>query len=232
MKFNPLFNRFACLLLLALPRAQAAVPSVAVSSIPAPAIKPAVSGDFFNFEGTPNLDGVRADQGAALSVTTQNGASAIRVDIPASSGYPGITFPAPEGGWDLSDYAGVQLDLTNPGAEDVAMTLRVENAGDRAQSPWSVQVFRIKPGKTETLKVVFGQSFGGRGFPLDKAHVTAIKLYPNPPKAPFSVLLGNIKAFKSAAAAAPASDETAVVTPEPALPPAPPVFPPLSLIHI
>ena len=190
-------------------------------------------------EAFPDLNVARADNGATVAVVDRNGEPALKLDLPASSGYPGVTFPAPEGGWDLSGYAGVQIDLTNPGTAEVAMTLRADNAGDRSQSPWSVQVFRIKPGKTETLKLRFGQAYGGQGFALDKAHITAIKLFPNPPKAPFTVLLGNLRPFKSsgpaavaASASSAAASESALVAVEPPGPPAPPIFPPTPLIDI
>ncbi len=194
---------------------------------------PAVPSETFSSGGALAPDQARADQGAVLGITQQNDAPALKVDLPASRGYPGVTFTAPADGWNLSDYSGVQIDLTNPGTEEVAMTMRVDNAGDHAQSPWSVQVFRIKPGKTETLKVRFGQAYGGQGFALDSAHITAIKLFPNPPKAPFTVLLANLKAYKSAASAAsvPVSLETALVVVEP-LPPSLPVFPPTPIVDI
>ncbi|HEY9248547.1 MAG TPA: hypothetical protein VIO38_05425, partial [Rariglobus sp.] len=175
-----------------------------------------------------DLRAARADNGAGVSVVDRDGEPAVKLDLPASGGYPGVTVAAPEGGWDLSACDGVQVDLTNPGAAEVVMTLRAENAGDRSRSPWSVQVFRIKPGKTETLKLRFGQSYGREGFALDKAHVTAIKLYPNPPKAPFTVLLANLKGFASA----PEPLETPLVAVEPPPPPGPPLFPFTPLVDI
>ena len=212
MKIPPVLYGCACLLTILMPVAFAEAPGI---------------------PGVISLVDARADQGAVTGLATKDGVTALKVDLPASEGYPGVTFTAPEGGWDFSDYAGVQVDLTNPGTETVAMTMRVENAGDHAKSPWSVQVQRIAPGKTETLKVRFGQAFGGQGFPLDKAHITAIKLYPNPPKAPFTVLLSNLKAFKTAAVAAASQPGGApeLVAVEP-VPPSPPVFPPTPIVDI
>ncbi|HSI08198.1 MAG TPA: glycoside hydrolase family 16 protein [Rariglobus sp.] len=179
-------------------------------------------------ETLPDLKAARADNGATLAVVDRDGASEVTLDLPVSSGYPGLTVTAPEGGWDFSAYDGVQVDLTNPGTTEIVMTMRADNAGDRSKSPWSVQVFRIKPGKTETLKLRFGQSYGADGFPLDKAHVTAIKLFPNPPKAPFTVLLANLKGFKLATV----SLETPLVAVEPPPPPGPPTFLPTPVIDI
>ena len=219
MKTHPLLNGFAFLLLLnpLCSHGESATPAATSSATPSAANKPSVSGEIFSFE-KPDLNATHADNGATLSVANQNGKSAIKVDLPITTGYPGLTFPGPAGGWDLSDYDGVQIDLTNPGTAEVAMTMRADNAGDGKQSPWSVQVFRIKPGKTETCKVVFGRAFGGPGFALDKAHVTAIKLYATPPKAPFTVLLSNLKGSKPSASEAAAAAAAAA----PALPPDPP----------
>ena len=198
---------------------------------------PAASGELYQFGSTPDPTGVRADHGAVLSIVPRNGAPALKVDLPASTGYPGVTFPAPGDGWDLSDHAGVQVDLTNPGAKAVDMTMRIESKGGADPASWSVQVFHSPPGKTETLKVRFGQSFGGQSAAVDKARVTAVRLYPNPPKAPFTVLLENLKAFKSAAAPAPAATPAPTPPkPEPVVekpePPAPPVFPATPLLDI
>jgi beta-glucanase (GH16 family) len=170
----------------------------------------------------------RADNGATLAIVDRDGGPAVKLDLPASSGYPGVTFPSPAGGWDLSGYSGIQVDLTNLGTEEVTMTMRAENEGDRSKSPWSVQLFRIKPGKTQTLQVHFGESFGGQGFPIDKAHITAIRLYPNPPKAPFTVLLANLRGFKTA----PVSLDTPLVVVEPPPPPGLPTFPFTPLVNI
>src|SRR4051812_41126235 len=102
MKIPPVFPGLACLLTLLLPVAFAEAPG-ATGVIP--------------------LDAARADQGAVISLPTKNDLPALKVDLPASRGYPGVTLVSPEGGWDLSDYAGVQVDLTNPGTEAIALTM-------------------------------------------------------------------------------------------------------------
>jgi len=208
MKSLPLFKIFASLCFLTLASAQgepAASPA---------ATNPPASGELFHIDTASGVAGLRADNGAVLSIADHDGKPAIKVEIPASTGYPGITFPSPAGGWNLSGCGGVQIDLTNPGTEEIAMTMRAENAlvaGE--QSPWSVQVFKIKPGTTQTLKVIFGRSFGGPGFAIDKARITAIKLYPNPPKTAFSVLLANLKGFKQPGSQAAAPAATAAPAP-------------------
>ncbi len=189
--------------------------------------------ELFKFDGTPSLKDVQADQGAVIGIVPGSGPPAIKVDLPASAGYPGVTFRAPGEGWNLSDYGGVQVDLSNPGDKVADITMRIETKGGTDPSSWSVEVFHILPGKTETLKVRFGQSFGGQCGPVDKAHITAVRFYPTPPKEPFSVLLKNLKAYKSDSIPAPSgvAEKTELVAVEP-VPPALPVFPPTPLLDL
>ncbi len=159
--------------------------------------KPPATGILFEFQGTLNLTGLKSDYDATFGIgNLKDGRPAIKVDFPASKGYPGIVFPGSPNGWDLSDYSGVAIDVSNPGQEQVTVYLRAENKSAEA-NPWSVELVRVPAGETKTLKAPFGKAFGGGGFPLDEGKVSAIRLYVDPPKAPYSVLLTNLKAYKS-----------------------------------
>jgi hypothetical protein len=163
--------------------------------------KPPATGSLYEFQGTLNLAGLVGESGGAFSIgNLKDGRPAIKVDFPASKGYPGISFPSPKGGWDLSEYGGIAIDISNPGENTATVYLRAENQSGEA-NPWSVELARINKGETKTLKVAFGKAFGSSGFALDKNKVSAIRLYVDPPKAPYSVLVTNLRAYKSSAAA-------------------------------
>lgn len=166
--------------------------------------KPPDTGNLFSFEGTLDLGQIKEEKGTAVSIAQmkEGGRTAIRVDFPESDGYPGINFPVPPGGWDLSGYGGVQVDVANPGKENVSVYLRIDNDGDWEKNPWNTEVLRLNPGETKPLKVLFGKSFGNDGFDLDPSRVTGIKFYTDPTAAPFSVLISGLQAFKSSGKAA------------------------------
>ncbi|MDF3056740.1 MAG: hypothetical protein K0R17_955 [Rariglobus sp.] len=168
------------------------------------ASKPPETGELYSYEGTLSLEGITADSNAAFGISTSATSSRpmIKVDFPASKGYPGINFPASPG-WDLSGFSGVQIDVNNPGKTDVSVYLRVGNTAEG--NAWSVDVLRLQPGETKTLKVPFGKEFGKAGYALDPGRITSIKLFTDPVKTPFSVLLTNLRAYKASAAAAASS---------------------------
>lgn len=174
--------------------------------------KPDANGELFSYEGTMSLVGITADSGATFGISTPEGGGGpkIKVEFPETKGYPGISFPVPPNGWDLSDYTGVQLEVHNPGAANASVYLRAGNTAAGA-SPWSVDVLRVGPGETKTLKVPFGKQFGQPGFAVDRSRVTSIKLFTDPVKTPFAVLVSKLHAYKGgqAAEAKPAAGEPA-----------------------
>ncbi|MEO8614605.1 MAG: GDSL-type esterase/lipase family protein [Luteolibacter sp.] len=189
---------------------------VAVSA----ATKPLASGELVSFAGTFNLSSIKPGTGATVSMDRlkESGSPAVKVDFPISEAYPGIEFPMPAGGWDLAGYGGVQADVTNPGTANVSVYLRVDNACEWTESPWSVEVLRLDPGETKPLKVVFGKSFGQNGFALDPAHVTSIRFFAGPVSAPFSVQIAGLRAVDPSAtpaSAAPAQPNGPTPYPDP-----------------
>lgn len=104
---------------------------------------------------------------AALEVTARKGKNA----------YPGITIRPGGDRWDLSAYGRVEADVTNLGGSGITVALRVDNPGDWRKNPWNSENTRIPPGQTVTAKVVFGYSWGKRGYDLDPAKVNAVLLF-------------------------------------------------------
>ncbi len=155
-------------------------------------------------ESAALLDTTKDDQefkseGATAALAGENGARVVQVSFPAGKGWPAFNFPMPAGGWDLSKYTGVQVDVTNTGAAAVNVALRVDNAGDWKKNPWNTESMQIAPGATKTLKVTFGKSYGGNpGYALDPSKVVAIKMFADNPKQDSTVEVKNLKAFGTA----------------------------------
>ena len=202
--------------------------------------KPPATGELFDLNGTAGLSEIKASEGVSTSVAELNGAGMIKIDFSKLEGYPGIDFPIPAGGWDLSGFTGVKIEVNNSGAVPVNVNLKVSNEGDWKLSPWSVDAITVNPGQAQTLKVVFGEAFHHPAFKLDPAHVVALRLFVLPPKGPASILVGAPTLFKEespaavAPASAPVAEAPAAAPPPPPPPPVQeePVFPPTPLLDI
>jgi len=66
---------------------------------------------------------------ADVKLVTDHGAAALRVEVSRGADTAGVTFPAPEGGWDLSEYDYVVIDVRNVGDRPARVQGRVENPG-------------------------------------------------------------------------------------------------------
>ena len=188
----------------------------------ADSVKPPSSGDLFDVTSS-DLSGLSTQDGATASATDDGGSKKLKIDISGLKGYPGIGYPIPAGGWDLSGFTGVQIEVHNTSTENMNVNLKVANEGDWKVSPWSLDAINVAPGATQTLKVRFGITFNQPGFLLDPAHVTGLQLYVLPPKNPAAIIVGNPKVFKDGSA----DDEAdvPVVYGPPALPKPEPVVP-------
>ncbi|MGN6507283.1 MAG: family 16 glycosylhydrolase [Tepidisphaeraceae bacterium] len=138
-------------------------------------------------------DAVHEDGASGKSVATDTG-HAIEITF-ASGQYPALHLQAPGGGWNLSNFAGVEATLTNPGPKGITAAVRVDNPGNNA---WNAEKRYIKPGKSETVRVTFGQSFGGAGFALNPAKVVRVVIYAERPKPDQTLLLSSLKPYGQA----------------------------------
>ncbi len=176
-----------------------AAPAASKAQEPSADTKPAENGDLFSFEGTLSLQGITPDYHATFSISTASGGRpVIKIDFPVTKGYPGINFPTPAQGWNLSDFGGVQVEVTNPGKTAASVYMRIGNTDSSVPSPWSVDVLRLQPGETKTLKVPFGKEFGKSAYPLNRARVTNIKVFTDPVRTPFALHVSKLRAYKAA----------------------------------
>ncbi len=97
---------------------------------------------------------------AAKAERAQNdqGQSILRVQAPASPHWPGITLPAPEGVWDLSKYAAVEIQVRNTGKEPLPVGSRVDNAGADGSKNCATAGDKVAPGATVTLRLPLGSA--------------------------------------------------------------------------
>jgi hypothetical protein len=130
-----------------------------------------------------------------------NGTKLIQMTYGTKVEYPTVSFPPPEGPWVLSDYAGVETEVTNTGEHPVLVSLRVDNkkTPDIKGEPYNTESVRLAPGETKTLRVYFGKSFGYKpGYALDPSMVSAIQIFPSKPKEAGTILINKVQAFGAA----------------------------------
>ena len=80
---------------------------------------------------------------------------------PGEANFPGVNIVPPAGSpFDGSTFGYMQAEPTNTGTAPVRLTLRVDNAGDWRQNPWSSEAIGLEPGATGIVKVYFGYTVG------------------------------------------------------------------------
>ena len=178
-------------------------------------VKPPVTGDLYSYEGTLSLNDLRPDAGVSASLTDLNGSRLIKVDFPVLKGYPGVSFPVPKGGWDLGGFTGVKIVVHNPGADSIAVTLKVENPAGTDPNPWNAEIVTVDANATKTLKLTFGRSFGQKGYALDPSRIAYVRVFTQALTKPATMIIGQPVVFKGGA-------EPAVV--KPATKPADPTY--------
>jgi hypothetical protein len=112
-----------------------------------------------------------------LSLDTENGASVLKMVLPANQGFPGFVVKPSGGTWDLSAAKGVSALVTNPNDAPIYVTLRVLNDVPGEKEPWSTGSLAIGAGETRLVQTVFGQVYGHPGFPLDPKKISGLNLY-------------------------------------------------------
>ncbi|WP_309386196.1 family 16 glycosylhydrolase [Cerasicoccus frondis] len=158
--------------------------------------RPRIQGELIHLDQSTDFSGYEKFH-SDLSLIEHDGEPALEIVFSTDDSYPALHFPIPDGGWNLSDYAGVQVQVTNPGAERIGVGMRVDNEGSWKDRPWNSSYTRIKPGETKTLQVVFGKDGNNPGYPLDSSRVSKIQLFTMKPKTPVTVIAKNLKAFGS-----------------------------------
>jgi len=93
-------------------------------------------------------------------------------------GYPGVFLKPAKGMWDLSEYGHVEARVTNTSDHKISVSLRIDNSGHWRDAPWNTESTGIEPGKTQTVKVIFGYQYGRKkGFPLDPSKVKQLLIF-------------------------------------------------------
>lgn len=114
---------------------------------------------------------------AAEQVSFAHVPSGLAVTVkPGTAGYPGISY-APATPWDLSIYGHVEARITNTGTAPVTVAVRLDNDGDWKKNPTNTEHVGLQPGKSGTIRLYFGYSFGNKAYPLDPAKIVRLMIF-------------------------------------------------------
>ncbi len=114
---------------------------------------------------------------------------------PGNAGYPGMEIKPPGPRWDLSQFGHIEARIVNTSQKALSVSLRVDEDGDWRDDPWNAESVYIKPGQTETGKVVFGYQYGMQpGYKLDPSKVAQVLVFTEKAKQPLSFRIESLVA--------------------------------------
>jgi len=128
-------------------------------------------------------------------VTVAAGNGAVNVTFqPGKEGYPGVDL-VQDGPLDLSQYGHIEAKVTNTGKAPILVAMRVDGDGPWQDNPWNTEQTYVQPGKTGTITLIFGYSYGHKpAYALKSNAIKAIKLFTGKVKAESSFRLESLVA--------------------------------------
>ena len=172
--------------------------SILLTLLPAPGSRAAdANGGPVLFDHGFVLQAIGTQDATVQQSTTKSG-RALRITTGHQQQWPGITFRAPSGHWDLSGQGQVLVTLSNPGTNEVRVNCRVDNPGADGAKNCVNGSIALAPGRSGTMRVALrrqsdgllgGKLFGMRGYPVanggpgtvDPKNITQILLFVNKP---------------------------------------------------
>jgi len=113
------------------------------------------------------------------------------------SAWPGVMVVPADGkpSWDLSLWGHVECRLTNTGAGEQTINMRVDNASIPGKSPWNTEMFKLKPGESTLAKVYFGYAFHFQpNYKLDPSKVVRVQFFVGNPASDVSFRVEGLQA--------------------------------------
>ncbi len=159
---------------------------------------PPGSNTLFDFANKTYDESQFSSNGAAYEIVDTDDGKALQMSFNRGERWPGVHLTGPNGGgWDMSNFAGVEAIITNPTDKAINAALRVDNPGGNVggREPWNAEKIRIRPGQTETVRVKFGQSWGSPGYDLNPAGVIRVLVYAEGPPADTRLLVNKVATY-------------------------------------
>ncbi|MCX8108578.1 MAG: hypothetical protein N3G20_07225, partial [Verrucomicrobiae bacterium] len=146
-----------------------------------------------------------------VSVRRSPAGSFLCVETGTREQWPGVTFSAPGGSWNLADYDAVVVRVSNLGTNYVTIYCRVDNPGADGSANCVTGQAMFGPGESGLIKTQLkrtnedklgGKLFGMRGYPVvwggpgtvNASNVTQLVIFVSKPEASYRFELGPIRA--------------------------------------
>ncbi|MDQ8208691.1 glycoside hydrolase family 16 protein [Coraliomargarita sp. SDUM461003] len=159
---------------------------------------PAIDGVFYKIHAEADLSQLGQNH-TSVSYDESTGSPALKVDFDSSTHYPNVTFPCPDGGWNMETFGGIKVDITNLSDRKLSnITMRVDNPSTpQNKSPWNNEKITLEPGETKTLELYFGGTEESPKYPLDPTKISGVQIFQAHLKQDSTLLLKNLRAFGS-----------------------------------
>ncbi len=131
--------------------------------------------------GAPGIESrVKMNGREGVTYSFVDGAKGKAVEIVCSvakNGSPGIAITPENGVFDFSSAGRLEVDVTNLSDERIAVFVRADNKGNAPGGSSNTEQAVLAPGKSGTVKLIFGFSYGAKGFALDAGNITQILVF-------------------------------------------------------
>ncbi|WPJ95202.1 glycoside hydrolase family 16 protein [Coraliomargarita algicola] len=159
---------------------------------------PAIDGVFYKISADSDLSQLGQNH-TSVSIDENTGSPALKVHFDSSTHYPNVTFPCPDGGWNMETFGGIKVDVTNLSDRKLSnITMRVDNPSTPGnKTPWNNEKITLEAGETKTLELVFGGTEESPKYPLDPTMISGVQVFQAHLKENSTLLLKNLRAFGS-----------------------------------
>ncbi len=159
---------------------------------------PAIDGVFYKISAESDLSQLGQNH-TTVSIDESTDSPALKVDFDSSTHYPNVTFPCPDGGWNMETFGGIKVDVTNLSDHKLTnITMRVDNPSTpENKTPWNNEKISLEAGETKTLELVFGGTEASPKYPLDPTKISGIQVFQAHLKEDSTLLLKDLRAFGS-----------------------------------
>lgn len=150
-----------------------------------------------------DFDNENAVKVAPRQVTTKvvlqpgkSGTKALSFTTEEPGGYPGVALRPVNGKWDLSQFEGVSVDLTNADEDPVRVLVSANDPKNDGQSHTSVGSINLSPRQTRTFLLPFGFWHGRTDVAIDTNNIFEVVVFLQNPKGKRTVIVDNVKAIR------------------------------------
>jgi hypothetical protein len=169
--------------------------SLATIKAARPPANPPITGPLLDYANNAELARLDPQHAEFSSIEGKK----LKIDLGTDGTYPGISIPAPSKGWNLSQYTGIQVEVTNTTKLPIRFDLLAGGQGDWGQDVSNNALTRILPGETKLVQLPFGTDYGNPGVALDTSRISRVLVFAAKPAEPETIEIGPITGFGTAA---------------------------------